>query len=365
MTLLIEMSGIEKRFPGVHALSEVHFDLREGEVHALMGENGAGKSTLMKILSGVYTKDAGAVRVGGEEAVFDGPRAAQEKGIGIIHQEMSLMNDLTVAQNIFIGREPRNRFGILNESELNRNAQTIFDDMNVQMDVSAEVGTLTIALQQITEIAKALSYRSRILIMDEPTAALNDVETEELFKIIQKLKSEGVGIVYISHKMDEIKRVSDRVTVLRDGKYIGTRDSKDTAIQDIITMMVGRELDIEEQAAPDNDNAPIALEVRNLNRGRLVQDVSLSVKKGEILGLAGLMGAGRTEVARVIFGADARESGEIWVHGAQNDIRSGRSRYRLSFGRPKALRARAWDGCPFKHRDGEYRSLRRIRRSPQ
>lgn len=322
MSLLVDMQGIEKRFPGVHALKGVQFDLIAGEVHALMGENGAGKSTLMKILSGVYERDDGIVRINGKDAHFSGPREAQDEGVGIIHQELSLMNDLTVAQNIFIGREPRNRFGILDEAALNRNARAIFDDMNVVMNVTAEVGSLTIALQQMVEIAKALSYRSRVLIMDEPTAALNEAEINELFTIIHKMKSEGVGVIYISHKMDEIKRVSDRITVMRDGEYVGTLNSDETPISTIISMMVGRELNHEEMVAPDLAKAPIALEVHNLNRGRFVRDVSFSVKKGEILGFAGLMGAGRTEVARVIFGADQRESGEIRVHGKTCDIQS-------------------------------------------
>jgi len=314
MSLLIEMSGIEKRFPGVHALKQVQFELRAGEVHALMGENGAGKSTLMKILSGVYTKDGGTVKFEGNEAKFSGPKEAQDAGICIIHQELSLMNDLTVAQNIFIGREPKNRFGILNEKALNENAQAIFDEMNVGIDIHAEVGSLTIAKQQMVEIAKALSYQSSALIMDEPTAALNNLEIEELFKIIRKLKSKGVGIVYISHKMDEIKAISDRVTVMRDGEYIGTCESESTSINEIIAMMVGRDLEMTELKVPDLSGAKNALEVKNLTREGVVKDVSFSLKKGEILGFAGLMGAGRTEVARLIFGADKLDSGEIWVN---------------------------------------------------
>ena len=322
MNQLVEMSGIEKRFPGVHALKNIQFDLLEGEVHALMGENGAGKSTLMKILSGVYTRDSGIVRVNGNDAAFNGPRDAQDKGIGIIHQELSLMNDLNVAQNIFIGREPKTRLGLLDEGALNREAEAIFRDMNVAIDVRATVGNLTIARQQMVEIAKALSYRSRILIMDEPTAALNDAEVEELFEIIRKLKSEGVGIVYISHKMNEIKRISDRITVMRDGEYVGTCISDDTPISTIISMMVGRDLEQQEAVQVGSDDAPVALQVNGLKRGRFVRDVSFNVKKGEILGFAGLMGAGRTEVARVIFGADSREAGEIFVNGKQLDIRS-------------------------------------------
>lgn len=322
MTEVIRMSSIEKRFPGVHALRGAQFDLKAGEVHALMGENGAGKSTLMKILSGIYSPDSGSVLVNGVGVRISGPRAAQVLGIGIIHQELALMPDLTVAQNIFIGREPKSRWGVLDEAQLNRDAAAIFAAMKVPLDPRAVVRTLTIAKQQMVEIAKALSFRSRILIMDEPTAALNEAETADLFAIIRRLKSEGVAIVYISHKMDEIRRISDRVTVMRDGAYVGTVTAADTSIDTIIAMMVGRELDQTSAAIPDLLTAPIALEVRGLTRGRMVRDVSFSLRRGEILGFAGLMGAGRTEVARVIFGADRREAGEIIVHGETRAIRS-------------------------------------------
>lgn len=315
MTDLIRLQNIEKRFPGVHALKSVGFDLTAGEVHALMGENGAGKSTLMKIMSGVYQPDDGAILLQGQEVRLPNPAAAQRLGIGMIHQELALMNHLTVAQNIFIGREPRRSFGRLDEAALNRAAAEIFDGMKVDIDPRAEVMELSVAKQQMVEIAKALSFRSRILIMDEPTAALNDREVGELFAIIARLKSEGVGIVYISHKMDEIKRIADRVTVMRDGATVGTVAAAETPITTIISMMVGRALEGSTVEIPDLSAAPVALEVRGLGRGRMVRDVSFSVKAGEILGFAGLMGAGRTEVARLIFGADRRESGEILVHG--------------------------------------------------
>ncbi|POF34217.1 sugar ABC transporter ATP-binding protein [Roseibium marinum] len=315
MTDLVRMTGIDKRFPGVHALKNVSFDLAAGEVHALMGENGAGKSTLMKILSGIYPRDGGEILVNGREAELDGPRAAQDLGIGIIHQELSLMNDLTVAQNIFIGREPRLRFGRLDETALNAQAVEIFKSMNLKLAPKTVVGDLTIARQQMVEIAKALSYRSRVLIMDEPTAALNDAEIAELFTIIRRLKADGVGIIYISHKMDELKQIADRVTVMRDGAYVGTVGAAETPVSSIISMMVGREVTNEAAEIPDLSQADTLLEVRGLNRGREIRDVSFSVRKGEILGFAGLMGAGRTEVARAIFGADPRDSGEIRVHG--------------------------------------------------
>jgi len=322
MKQLVRMHGIEKRFPGVHALKNVQFDLVAGEVHALMGENGAGKSTLMKILSGIYSRDGGEVEIDGKSASPDGPRAAQDLGIGIIHQELSLMNDLTVAQNIFIGREPRLAFGRLDEKAINRQAREIFETMNLAIDPQDEVGTLTIAKQQMVEIAKALSYKSRVLIMDEPTAALNDAEIAELFIIIRKLKAEGVGIIYISHRMDELKQIADRVTIMRDGEYVGTVDAANTPISKIIEMMVGRKVKEEPLDVPDTSAAQIALEVRGLKRGREIRDVSFDVRKGEILGFAGLMGAGRTEVARAIFGADPLEAGEILVRGQVCNIKS-------------------------------------------
>ncbi|MEP0453818.1 MAG: sugar ABC transporter ATP-binding protein, partial [Roseibium sp.] len=281
MTTLVDMQGIEKRFPGVHALKSVNFELESSEVHALMGENGAGKSTLMKILSGIYKKDGGSLRVFGEEWELDGPRAAQDLGIGIIHQELSLMNELTVAQNVFIGREPRKMFGRLDEAALNRDTAKIFKSMNLMLDPRTVVGELTIAKQQMVEIAKALSYKSRILIMDEPTAALNDAEIAELFEIIRQLKSDGVGIIYISHKMDELKQIADRVTVMRDGAYVGTVQAADTEVSQIIAMMVGREVSNETVEVPDLSEAEVVLEVTNFNRGREIQDVSFSVKKGE------------------------------------------------------------------------------------
>lgn len=322
MTFLVEMRGIEKRFPGVHALKDVHFDLRAGEVHALMGENGAGKSTLMKIMAGIYARDGGEMFVNGAPVAPDSPRAAQDLGIGIIHQELSLMNDLTAAQNVFIGREPRRSFGRLDEAALNRQTAEIFAALNLALDPRTQVGTQTIARQQLIEIAKALSYNPRVLVMDEPTAALNDAEIAELFTIIRKLRADGVGIVYISHRMDEIKRIADRVTVLRDGAYIDTVDAVTTPLETIIQMMVGRDLVHALPDIPDTSRNSVALEVRNLSRGKDVRDVSFAVRKGEILGFAGLMGAGRTEVARIIFGADRRDAGEIIVDGKVVDIRA-------------------------------------------
>lgn len=321
-TPLVAMKQIDKSFPGVHALKSVSLEVLPGEVHALMGENGAGKSTLMKILSGIYERDSGAIEYEGQPVEIASPRAAQAMGIGIIHQELSLMRDLNAGQNIFIGREPRIAGGLLiDEKKLNADATALFERMNLKLDPRTPVARLTIAKQQMVEIAKALSHKSRVLIMDEPTAALNDTEISELFTIIKQLKTEGVGIIYISHKMDELKRIADRVTVMRDGEYVGTVPAADTPVDKIISMMVGRAISDDTPAIPDLSDAETVLEVKNLNRGREVQNVSFSVKKGEILGFAGLMGAGRTEVARVIFGADPLVSGEIFVHGKKLTIK--------------------------------------------
>lgn len=320
---IVSIRHLSKAFSGVVALDDCQFDLLPGEVHALMGENGAGKSTLMKILAGVYRRDAGEILLDGRPVEIDSPHAAQAHGIGIIHQELNLMNHLSAAQNIFIGREPRGRLGLfLDENALNEQARRIFETMHLQLDPRVLVETLSVAKQQMVEIAKALSFDSRVLIMDEPTAALNNAEVAELFRIIRELKARGVGIVYISHKMDELQQIADRVSVMRDGKYIGTVPMAGTRIDRIISMMVGRELVDAANHAPDTSGNETALEVRHLNRGAAVRDVSFSVRKGEILGFAGLMGAGRTEVARAIFGADRIDSGEIRVHGRPVAIHS-------------------------------------------
>ena len=333
MTALVAMKDIEKSFPGVRALHNAQLDLRPGEVHALMGENGAGKSTMMKILAGIYRRDGGEILLDGKPVEINSPRQAQDLGIGIIHQELNLMPHLTAAQNIFIGREPRKAGGLLlDEAKLNADAAEIFASMHLKLDPRTPVGGLTIARQQMVEIAKALSYRSRVLIMDEPTAALNDAEINELFAIIARLKAEGVGIVYISHKMDELKRIADRVTVMRDGEYIGTVPAAETPVEKIIAMMVGRALSDERPVVPDHSNSEVVLEVKNINRGSEIRNVSFSVRKGEILGFAGLMGAGRTEVARAIFGADRRESGDIFMHGKKVDIRKPEDAVRAGIG---------------------------------
>jgi ribose transport system ATP-binding protein len=322
---LVTIRDLSKSFAGVRVLEKVQFELLAGEVHALVGENGAGKSTLMKVLSGIYPRDEGEIIVAGRTVDIASPRAAQGLGIGIVHQELNLMNHLSAAQNIFIGREPRRGLGLfLDEDALNEQADRIFERMNLRLDPRTPVSELTVAKQQMVEIAKALSFQSRILIMDEPTAALNNEEVADLFRIIRQLKAEGVGIVYISHKMDELQQIADRVTVMRDGRYIATAPMAATSVDAIIGMMVGRQLDEVEKHAGDTSRNEVVLEVKGLNRGSFVRDVSFVLRRGEILGFAGLMGAGRTEVARAVFGADPIDSGEIRVHGKIVSIKSPR-----------------------------------------
>jgi ribose transport system ATP-binding protein len=333
---LVSIRNLSKSFPGVRALDNCRFELLQGEVHALMGENGAGKSTLMKILAGVYQKDEGEILIDGQPVDIPDPRAAQALGIGIVHQELNLMNHLNAAQNIFIGREPRGRFGVfIDERELNRKAGEIFERMRLKLDPRTAVGELTVAKQQMVEIAKALSFDSRVLIMDEPTAALNNTEIEDLFRIIRELQLQGVAIAYISHKMDELKQIASRVTVMRDGQYVATVPAATTPVETIIGMMVGRQLDSAPRHpshAVDIPHSAIALDARGITRGASLRNVSFTVRKGEILGLAGLMGAGRTELARAVFGADHRDSGDIYVHGRKASIRSPKDAVRHGIG---------------------------------
>ncbi|MDO8249273.1 MAG: sugar ABC transporter ATP-binding protein [Rhodoferax sp.] len=332
MTPIVAIKNLSKSFPGVRALHQVQFELNAGEVHALMGENGAGKSTLMKILAGVYRKDSGEVLLDGQAVTLESPAHAQALAIGIVHQELHLMNHLTAAQNIFLGREPRGRLGVfLDEAQINRDTQRLFDRMHLALAPTTLISELTVARQQMVEIAKALSFRSRVLIMDEPTAALNNAEIEELFRIIRQLKAEGVGIVYISHKMDEIQRIADRITVMRDGCYVDTVPAS-TPMPTVIAMMVGRQLDHHEKQIPDTSTNELVLEVNNLQRGRAIRDVSFTLRRGEILGFAGLMGAGRTEVARAVFGADPIDAGEVRVRGRKLLLRTPRDAVQAGIG---------------------------------
>jgi len=328
---LVSIRNLSKSFPGVRALDKCQFELLPGEVHALMGENGAGKSTLMKVLSGVYQKDEGEILIDGRHVDIPDPRAAQALGIGIVHQELNLMNHLSAAQNIFIGREPR-RGIVIDERELNRKAAEIFERMHLTLDPRTPVAQLTVAKQQMVEIAKALSFDSRVLIMDEPTAALNNVEIKDLFRIIRQLQSNGVGIVYISHKMDELKQIAGRITIMRDGQYVSTVPAETTPMETIIGMMVGRQLDSAPRHPAHRAHGEIALEVKGLTRGSAIRDVSFTVRKGEVLGFAGLMGAGRTEVARAVFGADPIECGEIRVQGTKVSIKSTKDAVRYGIG---------------------------------
>jgi ribose transport system ATP-binding protein len=284
MTPLISIKDLSKSFPGVNALSHVHFELMAGEVHALVGENGAGKSTLMKIVSGVYSRDSGEILYDGERVNFLSPRAAQDAGISIIHQELNLVHHLTVAQNMFIGREPRGRWRVfLDEDKLNREAREILERIGLRVDPRAVVGGLSVAKQQMVEIAKALSHHSRVLIMDEPTAALNAAEVAELFSIVRELKAAGVGVAYISHKLEEIKEISDRVTMLRDGQYVATVPTASTGVDRIIAMMVGRALAETQRIERKPPQAEVALEVRNLCCAPLVRAISAPARTGGIL----------------------------------------------------------------------------------
>jgi ribose transport system ATP-binding protein len=320
---LLTVEGVSKSFPGVQALKDVQLNLNSGEVLALVGENGAGKSTLMKVLSGIYKRDEGIIKLNNKEINVEGPLQAQKLGIAIIHQEMNLMPHLTVAQNILIGREPRKWFGIAcDDKELNRLAKILLDELNLSLEPTQVVGNLTVAKQQMVEIAKALSYDSKIIIMDEPTSALTQAETEVLFKIINNLRKSGKGIIYISHRMEELTKISDRITVFRDGKYIDTLVTKDTQISKIISLMIGREVaqDLRPETARKFSDKDIALEVKGLSTKNLLKDISFQLHKGEILGFAGLMGAGRTELALAIVGKDQITEGEVIVDGKKVKI---------------------------------------------
>ncbi len=320
--LILKMTGIDKRFSGVHALKGVDFDLYAGEVHALMGENGAGKSTLMKVLCGIHAYDSGSIEYFGKKVKFASIAESQAAGISIIHQELNMMNHLTVAQNIYIGREPM-KGGFIDDRKMEADARELFKRIGVRIDPSVKLGSLTVGRQQMVEIAKAVSRDSKLLILDEPTAALTQPEVEDLFRIMHDLQHKGIGMIYISHRMDEINRISDRVTVMRDGEYVGTEYTKNLTKDDIVKMMVGRVIYGEQkEKSLVADDAPVVLEARNIVSGKTLKDVSFKLRKGEILGFAGLMGAGRTELARAVYGADSFDSGEIYVNGKRTEIKT-------------------------------------------
>lgn len=332
MSVLLEMKGISKRFRGVQALNGVNFDLREGEVHALVGENGAGKSTLMKVLTGIHQPDAGEIFYLGKPYAVKNIGESQALGISMVHQELNMMNDLTVAQNIFIGREMRSGF-IIKDNDMVKETRAIFDHIGIDIDPKIKLGRLTVGKQQMVEIAKAVSRNCKVLILDEPTAALTQTEINELFRIMADLKSKGIGMIYISHRMDEIKTISDRITVMRDGEYVGTVDTDSVTKDEIINMMIGRVVYEDPKTHSEvPEDAETVLEVKNLTSGNLFKNVSFKLRKGEVLGFSGLMGAGRTEVARAIFGADPIDSGEIYVNGKPVSIKSPKDAVNLGIG---------------------------------
>lgn len=319
---LLELKHISKSFPGVKALDDVSFDVHPGEVHALLGENGAGKSTLIKIASGVYQPDGGEVVVQGQTVRFGSPRDAQQMGIATIYQELLLYPELSVAENIFMGHAPRTRLGAIDWPEMRRKAEELLASLNIHdLDVTIKVGRLTVGNRQRVEIAKALSMNARVLIMDEPTAAITEADVERLFGIIRLLKGRGVGIVYISHRLHEVFDIGERVTVLRDGRYIATKAVAETTEDELVNMMVGRTLD---NMFPKLETTvgDVVLEVRGLSRGRMVHDVSFQLRAGEIVGMAGLVGSGRSEVAQTIFGLTPPQSGTILINGKEVKIKN-------------------------------------------
>ena len=320
--IILTMKNIDKSFPGVQALDHVDLEIRKGEVLALMGENGAGKSTLMKVLTGIYKKDSGTITYEGKEVEFKNTREAQEAGVVIVHQELNMLGHLSVAQNLFIGREFMNGAKI-DDKKMNEETKKLFERLHVDIDPTEQMSNLTVGKQQMCEIAKAVSFDAKVIIFDEPSAALTEAEIEELFKIIRELKKKDIAMVYISHRMDEIKVITDRVTVMRDGTYVGTLITSECTKEDIINMMVGRVIyeEPKTQSAVSKD-APVVLKVEHLCAGKMVQDVSFELRKGEVLGFSGLMGAGRTETARALFGADKKTSGDIYINGEKVSIQT-------------------------------------------
>jgi len=319
---ILRLKGIVKVFPGVRALDGVDFDVRPGEVHALMGENGAGKSTLMKVLAGVYQPEEGQIIIDGKPVVINNPIEAKENGVLLIHQELSLAEEMTVAENVFMGELPRSRWGFVDRKTLDKKVGAILDKLNCDFGPRTRVGTLSIAKKQMVEIARALTHEAKVVVFDEPTASLTDAEKVVLFDVISDLQSDGVGIVYISHRMEEIFRITDRISVLRDGSYRGTLNTADTNEDEVTQMMIGRSLELHERKSGHAEEGEVVLEVDGLSCGPLFQDVSFSVRAGEIVGFYGLVGAGRTEIAETIFGLRRPTAGHIRLDGKEIRINS-------------------------------------------
>ncbi|MFM1653014.1 sugar ABC transporter ATP-binding protein [Brevibacillus sp. B_LB10_24] len=318
---LLEMSGVSKRFPGVYALKGANFELKSGEVHALLGENGAGKSTLMKILGGIYSIDEGKIFIEGRECQIQGVKDAQKYGISLIHQEISLVPYLSIAENIYLGREPLAKTGFIDKKTMFGQAQQFLDEFDLGLSANTLIHQLNVAQQQMVEIIKAVSFQAKIIVMDEPTSSLTDKEVEFLFQTIRSLKAQGVGIIYISHRMNELFEITDRITIMRDGTYIGTVQTKETTQEELIGMMVGRELTnyyVREFLPPGE----CVLQVRNLSRKGVLENASFELMKGEILGFSGLVGAGRSELMKCIFGLDSFEQGEVLINGEKVQIKN-------------------------------------------
>ncbi|MBS6511464.1 MAG: sugar ABC transporter ATP-binding protein [Clostridiales bacterium] len=328
MAELLRMEGISKSFPGVQALKDVHFEVQSGEVHALIGENGAGKSTLMKCLTGIYVPEEGTMTFKGEPWKVSNPKEATDKGISIIHQELNLMNALTVAQNIFIGREPRKMSFVLDDKKMRRETLKLMERIDFYLDPDAIVGTLTVAQMQMVEILRSLVVDTDILVLDEPTSSLTSAEVDKLFTIIRGLRDAGKGIVYISHRLEEFDHIVDKVTVLRDGQYVNTKLWKETTINEMIASMVGREM-TEQFPERHAEIGEVVLEAKNIVRGKVLKNCSMYVRRGEVLGMAGLMGAGRTELARAIYGADKIDSGEVFINGKKVNIHNPKDAVKL------------------------------------
>jgi ABC-type sugar transport system ATPase subunit len=318
--VVLQMTNIHKSFPGVHALDSVNLEVREGEVHALLGENGAGKSTLIKVLGAIYKPDEGDIYINGEQVKMNNVRDAQHYGISIIHQELLLIPEMTIADNIFIGEKPKN-YGFTSGKRIEAKAQKLLDQLNIGLDSRALVSSLSVAQQQIVEIVKAISFNAKLIVMDEPTSSLSQNEVNMLFGIIKQLKAEGVSIIYISHKLNELFEISDRITVMRDGKTVDTVNTSEVNDELLIKMMVGREL-TDYYKRTEFEKGEVILSVQNLQKKNVFHDINFDLKKGEILGFAGLVGAGRTELMHAIFGADPYDQGEIFLNNKRIKIRS-------------------------------------------